>query len=58
MLRPGDDEYKTQMCRVVLTSDVLRSESNFCRSALAFLSSASFARFTSISALRLSDMIN
>jgi len=36
-----------------MDADVLRSESNFGQSTLAFLSSVSFARLTSISALRL-----
>ena len=39
-----------------VTSDWRLSVSARCLSALAFLSSASLARFASISALRLSDM--
>ena len=46
------------LCTVVRhTSELRRSASAFCLSALALRSSASFARFASISALRLSDMI-
>jgi hypothetical protein len=41
---------------LLLTSEARRSESAFCLSALTLRSSASLARFASISARRLSDI--